>query len=154
MYGQCTLLQLANGNETYLQTDLGYQLSIASYWANTSKILPNCIIKPSSAQLVSNVVTGLVNNTCSFAVRSGGHNPFPDNNISPGVTIDLGNLNSTILSDSSSGSGKVAQIGPGARWGSVYDTLSALNVGVPGGRASNVGVGGLTLGGKCWTMIL
>ena len=89
-----------------------------------------------------------MNNTCPFAIRSGGHNPFPDNNIgAPGITIDLQGISSTKLADSVDGKGQVAQIGPGARWGSVYDTLSPLGVAVPGGRAATVGVGGLVLGG-------
>lgn len=46
------------------------------------------------------------------------------------------------------GSGYTVSIGPGARWGQVYDYLAAKGVSVPGGRAASVGVGGLTLGGE------
>jgi len=38
-------------------------------------------------------------------------------------------------------------VGPGATWQMVYEALEPFNVSVVGGRAGNVGVGGLTLGG-------
>ena len=43
---------------------------------------------------------------------------------------------------------KTASIQPGAKWLQVYETLDPLGVAVPGGRAGDVGVGGLTSGGK------
>ena len=39
-------------------------------------------------------------------------------------------------------------IGPAARWGKVYTNLEKHGLTVAGGRAANVGVGGLVLGGK------
>jgi hypothetical protein len=41
----------------------------------------------------------------------------------------------------------IASVGPGAHWGSVYDTLTPYGVTVTGGRAAYVGVGGFLLGG-------
>lgn len=88
----------------------------------------------------------LVRNSCPFAVRSGGHNPFPSNNIAgPGITVDLSRLNAVSLNNYSNG--YTASIGPAARWGQVYDDLSPKGFMVPGGRAATVGVGGLTIGG-------
>jgi FAD/FMN-containing dehydrogenase len=66
------------------------------------------------------------------------------NNIEPGVTIDLSLMNSTIYNKQA----KVASVLPGARWQSVYKTLEAYNVAVPGGRTGPVGVGGFLLGGE------
>lgn len=43
--------------------------------------------------------------------------------------------------------GTVASIGSGARWGEIYATLIPLGKMVAGGRDSNVGIGGLVLGG-------
>lgn len=95
------------------------------------------------------MTTTLVKNACQFAIRSGGHNPFPDNNIAaPGVTIDLSKLNGIAVAPSETSGGSVAQIGPGARWGQVYDYLAPKGLTVGGGRAATVGVGGLTLGGN------
>jgi len=62
----------------------------------------------------------------------------------PGVTIDLGFLNTTTLSEDK----QVAHVGPGSRWGPVYDTLSPDGLVVVGGRSEHVGVGGYLLGGK------
>ena len=88
----------------------------------------------------------LVKNSCLFAIRSGGHNPFPDNNIqAPGITVDLSRLNAVSLNTDNGG--HTASIGPGARWGDVYDYLTPKGFMVPGGRAADVGVGGLTIGG-------
>ncbi len=102
---------------------------------------------PSTSQGVADVTNTLVQNSCPFAIRSGGHNPFPDNNIgAPGITVDLGRLNAVSLSNTSTG--LTASIGPGARWGDVYNYLSAKGVAVPGGRAADVGVGGLVIGGS------
>ena len=39
-----------------------------------------------------------------------------------------------------------ASIGPGSKWGDVYRALGPLGYSVPGGRASSVGVAGLTTG--------
>ncbi|KAL3460314.1 hypothetical protein BJX64DRAFT_290313 [Aspergillus heterothallicus] len=41
----------------------------------------------------------------------------------------------------------IVSIGPGTTWSEVYSLLDPLNLSVPGGRAGQVGVGGLTLGG-------
>lgn len=125
-----------------------YNQSIASYWALQSRISPSCIVSPVSAQEVSDATKTLVKNSCPFAIRSGGHNPFPNNNIQPGVTIDLGRLSQVTVGKSVlEANGQIAAIGPGARWKNVYDTLTPLGLAVPGGRAASVGVGGLTLGG-------
>ena len=82
--------------------------------------------------------------TPHFAVRSGGHTGFAGAaNINGGVTIDLRLLNSIELNDDKS----IASVGPGATWGEVYAKLDPLGLGVAGGRAAQVGVGGLTTGG-------
>ena len=40
-----------------------------------------------------------------------------------------------------------AAVQPGARWIDVYNALDAVGYAIPGGRAGDVGVGGLTTGG-------
>ena len=80
-----------------------------------------------------------------FAVRSGGHNA----NIgfgsvgADGVVLDLSSLHSIEVSSDK----KYASVGPGAKWEAVYTALEAENLTVIGGRVSDVGVGGLVLGG-------
>jgi FAD/FMN-containing dehydrogenase len=55
----------------------------------------------------------------------------------PGVTIDLGLMNATTVSNDKN----VAHVQPGARWGSVYDTLDPEGRVAVGGRGEDVGVG-------------
>jgi len=64
-------------------------------------------------------------------------------NIDDGVTIDLGTMNDVTVNDALT----VASVGAGARWFDVYSKLDSLGLSVVGGRDSNVGVAGLTLGG-------
>lgn len=65
-------------------------------------------------------------------------------NIVDGVTINLSGMNSVTLSADKT----VASVQPGAKWIQVYEALDPLGYAVPGGRAGDVGVGGLTSGGK------
>lgn len=60
-----------------------------------------------------------------------------------GVLIAMSKLNSLQLTENQS----IAQIGPGNRWGQVYEWLSPYNLYVVGGRYFPVGVPGLSLGG-------
>jgi FAD/FMN-containing dehydrogenase len=81
----------------------------------------------------------------SFAVRSGGHNPNPGfaSVDETGVLLDLSPLNQISLSSDKT----TALVGTGARWIDVYTTLETEHLTVVGGRVSEVGVGGLILGG-------
>lgn len=64
-------------------------------------------------------------------------------NIHDGVTIDLSGLNQFSVSEDK----KSAMIGPGLKWGEVYTKLATYGIATPGGRSSQVGVGGYLLGG-------
>lgn len=81
-----------------------------------------------------------------FAVRSGGHSPNPGwaSITQSGILIDLSALNNITVSEDKS----TITVGPGQRWGDVYDFLDSYGVGVIGGRIPHVGVGGLILGGE------
>ena len=58
--------------------------------------------------------------------------------------MDLSDMNTVEVSDDR----KITGVGPGARWHDVYSKLDALGLSVVGGRVSDVGVAGLTLGGN------
>ncbi|KAJ7605452.1 hypothetical protein DFH06DRAFT_1348713 [Mycena polygramma] len=125
-----------------------YEAENADYYsALPADQMPACRVTPLSALDVSTALVTLSEGDCEFAVQSGGHMPWPNmNNIgAPGVTIDMGNL-TTIRVDNTS-SGPVVHVGPGQRWGTVYDELDKFNLTVVGGRAMTVGVGGYLLGG-------
>ena len=65
------------------------------------------------------------------------------NAIKNGITIDLRKMNQTTLSADK----QTATVGAGAKWGEVYQYVDARGAAIPGRRASDVGVAGLTLGG-------
>ena len=141
------VLESSFSNQTYSATKLvsQYQDSIASYFSLQDRLSPTCIIAPRSVQDVSRIVGLLSNSSCQFAVRSGGHGLLVgSSNIANGVTIDLSGMNRVMLDENQS----LASVGPGAKWIQVYQTLDPLGWAIPGGRAGDVGVGGLTSGGK------
>ena len=141
------VLESSFSNQTYSATKLvsQYQDSITSYFSLQDRLSPTCIIAPRSVQDVSRIVGLLSNSSCRFAVRSGGHGLLVgSSNIANGVTIDLSGMNRVTLNKDQS----LASVEPGAKWIQVYQMLDPLGWAIPGGRAGDVGVGGLTSGGK------
>ncbi|KAF7557001.1 hypothetical protein G7Z17_g1000 [Cylindrodendrum hubeiense] len=103
-----------------------------------------CRVEPVSSNEVSRVLRVLVNNWCRFAVKCGGHSRFPDDAVSVGgVTIDLGMINSTVVSDDQT----TARIGGGSLTRQVFAALDPYGLAYVGGRVGQVGMGGFTLGG-------
>ncbi|KAL4998711.1 hypothetical protein BDV10DRAFT_194239 [Aspergillus recurvatus] len=133
-----------------------YITSVHSYFSQQNAALrPLCVVSPADANDVATAIASITRTSsllntedklqCRFAVRSGGHTSLVGgaSNIQNGITIDLSALNSIRLSDDQT----TASVGVGATWGEVYAYLDPLNLSVAGGRAAQVGVGGLTLGG-------
>ncbi|PYH43912.1 FAD-binding oxidoreductase [Aspergillus saccharolyticus JOP 1030-1] len=114
-------------------------------WSATCWEIPSCAILPRSDSEVSQTLVILAFFKAPFAVRSGGHSPNPGfaGVDRPGILIDLQRLNEITLSPDQS----VLSLGPGARWGEVYQALDSTGLTVMGGRIEDVGVGGLLLGG-------
>ncbi len=115
--------------------------------------MPKCVVEPRSAKDISSAVFVLsllstrtdFSDVCKFAIRSGGHTPWAGSaNIEGGVTIDMKYINQVDVSSDQT----VTSVGPGNRWVDVYLKLDAMGLAIPGGRVSEVGVGGLTLGGE------
>jgi FAD/FMN-containing dehydrogenase len=122
-----------------------YHYEESRYWsqqqANTD---PTCRFSPTSALEISFAILTLQVTQCEFAVKSGGHAAFSGaSNIAGGMTIDLINLNKISVSADKT----QTSIGAGNRWYDVYSYLETLGLSVVGGRVSDIGVGGLTLGG-------
>lgn len=125
-------------------TDAEFTARQESYWSNSAKIRPACIVQPHTPEEVATAVKALVAANQKFAVRSGGHtNWVGSNNIEDGVTIDLVHLSHTTFDSET----ETASIGPGCRWRQVYAELHKHGRAVAGGREGNVGVAGLLLGG-------
>ncbi|KAF7508649.1 hypothetical protein GJ744_009041 [Endocarpon pusillum] len=109
-----------------------------------SDLTPVCRVEPSSSEEVSFVLKTLIDTKCHFAVKSGGHACSPgSSNADGGVTIDLVRMNEVQVAKDR----KSVKIGAGLRWGDVYIALEKEGLMVVGGRVTDIGVGGLTLGG-------
>ncbi len=126
-----------------------YNATLASYFSlQSSAVHPLCIVSPQTASDVSAVVKSLASDdpddSCGFAIRSGGHMWISNSSNAPGgVTVDLRALNSIDLSPDNS----TVSVGVGAVCDAVYAKLDPLGLSVAGGRVGGVGVGVLTLGG-------
>ena len=100
--------------------DIAYSSRIDSYFCNNAKLRPSCIVQPHSAIEVSKAVVALAKANQPFAIRAGGHSNWAgSNNITEGVTIDLGLLNSTQYDETN----QTAHLGPGGKWKDVYAEL-------------------------------
>ncbi|KAI3340484.1 FAD binding domain-containing protein [Ustulina deusta] len=135
--------QLHDG-QVYSPQTTSYVDRIKSYFSISAALEPWCIVLPSTTQEVSAVIQTLTAHQCPFGIQSGGHGVFPGaNSVRNGITLDLGNMNTTTYNAES----KTASIQPGCRWKPVYETLAEYGVAVTGGRDSDVGAGGFILGG-------
>ncbi|KAF2864675.1 hypothetical protein BDV95DRAFT_292125 [Massariosphaeria phaeospora] len=136
----------------FVPGDDQYAESTSSYFsAQECDIKPACIVRPQNASEVATIVSRLVGaiesegtDFLKFAIRSGGHAAFAGSaNVTNGVTVDLRALDTIEVNQSL----MTVTVGSGVSWGEVYRTLEPLGLGISGGRHSQVGVGGLTLGG-------
>lgn len=147
---QCALLSASlRGKVSYPNSEV-YASSTNSYWSRfESSIQPNCVVTPESTGDVSLAVKLIkyfnYASVCNFAIRGGGHTPWAGSaNIEEGVTVDMRRMKSVSLNRDKS----IAQVGAGAIWEDVQSEMDRNGLSTVGGRASSVGVGGLTTGGK------
>ncbi|KAI1385522.1 uncharacterized protein F4822DRAFT_413320 [Hypoxylon trugodes] len=125
-------------------TDPDYVSREESYWSKTAKLGPICIVQPKTPDEVSQTLNVLVAAQEKFAIRGGGHSPgVGTNNITGGVTIDLGLMDKNYLGNDA----KTVTIGAGGRFKNVYQELAKHGLAAVGSREGNVGVGGFILGG-------
>ena len=139
-----------------------FTASLNSYWSKQQReITPECVVKPRSEEEVSTTVSIIKKefDQClrnhksppNFAVRSGGHSTIPGaSNTNGGIVMDLSLFNQIEPADDRT----TVLIGCGARWGEVSRKLDSIGLAVAGGRNSDVGVGGLTLGGRCRLLLM
>lgn len=138
---------LKNHNETVdYALSIDYETQINHYWsAACSDLRPSCMLFPSSAEEVADIVRTLQDTDDFFAVKSGGH--MPNNgfaSIQDGVLISTKNLNQVVYDSDT----QTAVIGPGLSWEDALEGLDGTNRTIVGGRLGGVGVGGYILGGK------
>jgi len=108
-----------------------------------AQLPPQAIFVPNSAQDIAKSIKIINFFSVPFAVRSGGHTPFPGSaSTSNGILISPQNLTTLALSESKD----LVSVGPGNRSIKVYEFLEPHNLTVVGGRVPSVSVGGLTTG--------
>ncbi|OJD36444.1 fad linked oxidase-like protein [Diplodia corticola] len=141
----CYVSSAAFGGEYLDASSANYTDRVDVNWSEACWQESRCIIEPSSTKDVSRAIRIVGYLESKFAVRSGGHNP----NVGfasvdeHGVLIDMVNLNEITLNDDQS----VVSVGPGNRFGAVYEKLNSSGLSIVGGRITDVGVGGYMLGG-------
>ena len=78
-----------------LPTTVEFDARIDLYFNNSAKLKPACILMPQITIEVAIAIKALVSAKQKFAIRSGGSNFWPSNNVDGAVTIDLGHMNAT-----------------------------------------------------------
>lgn len=144
----CTSLKILYGDAAVeTRKEKAFRDFTSSYWSsNQAEVNPYCIFIPQRPSQVSVTVLLAQLTKCPFAAKSGGHAAFAGaSSVEDGITISFANLKGVSLSQDK----KIASIEPGNTWGPVYEQLAKFDVSVIGGRLYNIGVGGLTTGGKC-----
>lgn len=137
-----------------LPNDVAFKHSMAYYFAEQEReVVPACFVRPNSVQQLSQAIATIkheyieqgAQNQGIFAIRGGGHSIVSGAaSLKGGVVIDLGLFCDVIPS----GDRSSVMIGAGSKWRHVSQVLDKAGLAVVGGRNSDVGVGGLTLGGK------
>ncbi|TVY27910.1 Bifunctional solanapyrone synthase [Lachnellula hyalina] len=116
---------------------------IDSYFNNSAKLKPACILMPQTTAEIAIAIKALVHGDQKFAIRSGGSNFWPSNNIDGGVTIDLGCMQATEYDPES----ETVVIGAGVLAGQIYERLAKHERAVGAAREATVGIAGLALTG-------
>ncbi|KAI3335891.1 FAD-binding domain-containing protein [Ustulina deusta] len=142
----CTTLSSRFPGNVLLPGATAYTTSVSSYFFLNERQAPACIIAPTTANEVAEIVKAINSQAPSqVALRSGGHSPNRDfSNIDNGITIDLRGLNQIKMRETSAG---IVSVGTGTLWIDVYRFLDPLNRTAVGSRVASVGVGGFITGG-------
>lgn len=161
----CRTLAQVSPDITFQPGSAVYEYEKRNFWSNTGKaskvshtcmkvgklighgvviLNPGCIFVPTSAHQVRTAMSAVKSVNGSFAVRGGGHTAIPGaNSIDGDVLIAFSNMTRLELSAERTH----VHLGPGLRWGEVYNALEPYDLTVAGGRVAPVGVPGQLLAG-------
>ncbi|KAK6826152.1 FAD binding domain-containing protein [Apiospora arundinis] len=143
---QCDSLDILYGSHAIeFENKMGYSLFTKKYWSGiVGEVKPYCIFWPPTPDSLSVMVLISRRSQCPFAVKSGGHSAFAGGaSIEGGITVSLEKLRGITLAADK----QTVAVQPGNTWGPVLAALNTTGVTVLAGRISDLGVGGLTLGG-------
>lgn len=143
---QCSQLGTYSPEITLYPNTTEYISQSQGYWViQNSEVLPSCRFAPRSAEDVAFAINTIRATESRFAITSGRHSVvLGANNAKNGVTIDFNAHMRRVEIDEPS---SVVRVQPGAKWGEVYEFLESRGWIAVGGRLSDIGVGGLLLGG-------
>ena len=133
--------------EVLVPGDHGYAGSAATLFADGT---PDLVVRPRDAAGVAAALRYAADTGLAVTVRSGGHSMAGLSTSADGMIIDTRRISGVRLLDRASGR---VRVGAGASWGSVAAALSPHGLGLTAGDTSQVGGGGLTLGGGIGWMV-
>ena len=116
------------------------------YWnALQRENCPVCIFQPTDAEQIGRALVEVIRVKCPFAIKSGGHSSNVEgSSIHGGFQFDLSKMTRLKISEDR----QTVDLGPGLRWGAVYETLEKNGLTTIGGRDAGVGVPGFVFGGR------
>lgn len=113
------------------------------HWAASNNQNSQCSFEPATTKDVGIALRILGQTQAPFGIKSGGHAVNAGFSSTPGVQIAL-NAFSDIVYNSAT---QTVTVGMGVVWDDVYTALEQYNMTVVGAKATNIGVGGVVLGG-------
>ncbi|ROT40790.1 oxidase/Diels-Alderase [Sodiomyces alkalinus F11] len=142
----CTILSAAYRDAlvTPRSNATRYEQEAEAFWSASAHKEPTCLFTPRSIGALRTAVLTARFSRCQFAVRSGGHSPFPGfAGIDDGLLISMSGFTDIRYHQGT----QVLRSGMGNRWGDIYAHLAPLGRIVVGGRLNDVGLGLATGGG-------
>jgi FAD/FMN-containing dehydrogenase len=127
--------------------DEGYAAAARVFFATGE---PALVVRPRDPEQVAAALAHAARHDLAVSVRSGGHSPLGHSTNTGGMVIDLAHLDDVQVLDADR---RLVRVGGGATWGRVAAALDPHGWGLTAGDTSNVGVGGLTLGGGVGWMV-
>jgi FAD/FMN-containing dehydrogenase len=111
---------------------------------------PALVVRPRDADEVAAALIHAACHDLPVAVRSGGHGPLDRGTGTGEMVIDLRHLDGVEVLDAER---RLVRVGGGATWGRVAAALDPYDWALTAGDTTDVGVGGLTLGGGIGWMV-
>jgi FAD/FMN-containing dehydrogenase len=134
------------GGEIVTPSHPGYD-DARRVWHGAIDRYPSLIARARSSHDVAAALRFALERDLPFAVRAGGHSLAGFSTIDDGLVIDLGGLRAIEIDVER----RRARVGAGLRWGELDAATQPHGLAVTGGRISDTGVAGLTLGsGSGW----
>ncbi|SPJ83619.1 related to FAD-binding oxidoreductase [Fusarium torulosum] len=138
----CWELQDAYPNLTLFPNTTDYDDEVINTWDKRANLIPGCIFRPTKDTQVAKALSVFHRNHAEFAVRGGGHLPYPgSNSINDGILVVLAGLDKTKVNPKTG----TIEVGSGCKWKDVYGALEPYGLYTNGGRLKTIGVPGLTL---------